>query len=324
MNHATTFGPHKLKFTLVWIRKMENESETDYAGSWNIIFKYETTVLVNCILNAVFMLASVLENSLVLAAILRTPSLRSPSTIFLCSLATSDLLVGLVVQPVYIAYQLTECATVYQVLSIVAGSGCGFSLLLMTAITVDRFLAIHYPMQYPNLMTVHRAFSISVALWITSLLLSLCSFWKMEAYHFAAAVSIAICLLLSSACYMRIYRIAQRHQFQIHVQHIAVEKNEAGNIGQTMLRSAKGAKNTFIYYTGMILCYTPLFASMSILAMSPGRWTIVWTLADTAAFLNSSINPFLYCWRLREIRTAVVKTARQMLCKKSTSSLALR
>lgn len=298
---------------------MRSESETDYADSWNIIFKYETTVLVNCILNAVFMLTSVLENSLVLAAILRTPSLRSPSIIFLCSLASSDLFVGLVVQPVYIAYHLTESTTVYQVLSSMAGSGCGFSLLVMTAITVDRFLALHYPMQYPNLVTAHRAFSISVTLWIISILLSLCLFWKMEAYHFAAAVSIAICLLLSSACYVRIYRIVQKHQFQIHVQHIAVEKSHSGNISQTVLRSAKGAKNTFIYYIGMILCYIPLFASMSILTMSPDRWTTAWTLADTAAFMNSSINPFLYCWRLREIRTAVVKTARQMLCKKRAS-----
>ena len=292
---------------------MRNESGTDYEDSWNMIFKYETTVLVNCTLNAVFMLTSVLENSLVLAAILRTPSLRSSSIIFLCGLATSDLLVGLIVQPVYIAYHLTESATVHQVLSIVAGSGCGVSLLLMTAITVDRFLALCYPMQYPNLMTAHRAFSLSVTLWIISFLLSLCSFWNMEAYHFAAAVSIAICLFLSSACYVRIYRIAQKHQFQIHVQHIAVGKRHVGNIGQTVLRSAKGAKNTLIYYIGMILCYTPLFASMSILAMFPDRWTIAWTLADTAAFMNSSINPILYCWRLREIRTAVVKTARKML-----------
>jgi len=292
---------------------MKNESETDYTGNRNI-FKYEATIIVTCILNALFMLSTVLENSLVLTAILRTPSLRSSSITFLCSLAVSDLFVGLVVQPVYIAYQLTESVTVFQVLSIMAGCGCGFSLLLMTAITVDRFLALHYHMQYPNLMTARRAFSISVSLWIISVLLSLSTFWKMEAYHFAAAVSIATCLLLCSAYYFRIYRIVKRHQFQIHVQQIAVG-NHAENISQTVLRSAKNAKSTFIYYIIMVLCYTPLFISMSMLAISPDRWTITWTLADTAAFMNSSINPLLYCWRLREVRKAVVKTTRQMLCR---------
>ena len=232
------------------VTKMKNESETDYAGSRNI-FNYETTNIVNCILNALFRVSTVLENSLVLTAILRTPSLRSSSITLISSLAVSDLFVGLVVQPVYIAYRLTENVTVFQVLSIMAGSGCGFSLLLMTAITVDRFLVLHYHMQYPNLMIVRRAFSTSVTLWIISLLLSLCSFWKMEAYHLAAAVSIAICLLLCSAYYVRIYRIVKRHQFQIHVQQIAVE-NYAENISQTVLRSAKSAKNTFIYYIIMV------------------------------------------------------------------------
>ena len=281
---------------------MKNESETDYAGSKNI-FKYETTIIVNCILIALFMVSTVLENSLVLTAILRTPSLRSSSITLKSSLAVSDLFVGLVVQPVYIAYRLTENVTVFQVISIMAGSGCGFSLLLMTAITVDWFLALHYHMQYPSLMTVRRAFSTSVTLWIISLLLSLCLFWKMEAYYLAAAVSIVICLLLCSAYYVRIYRIVKRHQFQIYVQQIAVE-NHAENISQTVLRSTKSAKNTFIYYIIMVLCYTPLFISMSMLAFSPDRWTITWTLADTAAFINSFINPLLYCRRLREVRTA--------------------
>ena len=60
-------------------------------------------VMANCILNAPLMLLSIIGNALVLVAILRTPSIRSPSVIFLCNLAVSDLLVGWVAQPAYIA-----------------------------------------------------------------------------------------------------------------------------------------------------------------------------------------------------------------------------
>ena len=63
----------------------------------------ETIVIINCVLNIPLMLISIIGNTLVLAAILRTPWLRSPSTTLLCSLAVSDLLVGLVVQPTYTA-----------------------------------------------------------------------------------------------------------------------------------------------------------------------------------------------------------------------------
>ncbi len=42
--------------------------------------------------------------------------------------------------------------------------------------------------------------------------------------------------------------------------------------------------------------------------------TRISAFSATVVFMNSSINPFLYCWRLSELRTAVVKTARKMFC----------
>ena len=54
------------------------------------------------------MLISILGNALVLAAIIRTPSIRSTHMIMLCSLAVSDFLVGLIAQPVFIAKELTK------------------------------------------------------------------------------------------------------------------------------------------------------------------------------------------------------------------------
>ena len=84
-----------------------------------------------------------------------------------------------------------------------------------------------------------------------------------------------------------------------------------------MQRMKKSALNTFIYYIVMILCYAPLFISMLILSISPNNWTNTWGLVDTLAFMNSSINPFLYCWRLRELRTAVLKTTRNIFCKQT-------
>jgi len=105
----------------------------------------EAVTIINCILNAPLMLISILGNALVLAAIIRTPSIRStPHMIMLCSLAVSDLLVGLIAQPIYIAQQLTKDRYVNYVWKIIGPFLCGVSLLTITAITVDRFLALHY------------------------------------------------------------------------------------------------------------------------------------------------------------------------------------
>ena len=112
----------------------------------------ETIIIINCVLNAPLMLISILGNALVLAAIMRTPSIRSTHMIMLCSLAVSDFLVGLIAQPIYIAEQLAKNRMVNKVSKLMAPSLCIASLVTITAITVDRFLALHYHMRYATLV----------------------------------------------------------------------------------------------------------------------------------------------------------------------------
>ena len=124
----------------------------------------ECFIVVNCLLNVLLMLPSITGNVFVLVAILRISSLRSPSTAFLCSLAVSDLLVGMVVQPFYIAHQLNPGLRLKDAFDAYSSLSCGVSLCKVTAISVDRFLALHYHMRYPNLMTDNRAMYISLVL----------------------------------------------------------------------------------------------------------------------------------------------------------------
>ena len=254
-----------------------------------------------------------------LAAILRTPSLRSPTTIFLCSLAVSDLFVGLVVQPVYIATSFKHESHRYLVLAynMLTLSICGVSLFTITAISVDRFLALHCHMRYQNLVTEKRAFYVSATFWFISIVLSFTSFLNVRNYYLTITVGISICLLTCSFSYIKIYRIVRRHQLQIQAQQQAVGNF---NIEQSMImvRSKESAINTFIYYIFMILCYSPVFVSLLMLAIMPGRLTKTWwTLTNTVTFVNSSVNPFLYCWRKRDLRIIVLKTIRDILYKQT-------
>ena len=122
-------------------------------------------IVVNCLLNVLLMLPSITGNVFVLVAILRTSSLRSPSTVFLCSLAVSDLLVGMVVQPFYIAHQLNPGLRLKDAFDAFSSLlDCGVSLCTVTAISVDRYLALHHHMRYQNLMTDKRAMYISLSL----------------------------------------------------------------------------------------------------------------------------------------------------------------
>ena len=122
---------------------MFNESEVDHLDNVDNNSRLEAIVIINCALNAILMPISIIGNTLLLAAELRTPSLRSPSIMFLCSLAVLDLLAGLVVQLVYIANELTY-RLIWYIRNIIAFCFCAVSLSTLTAISMDRFLALHY------------------------------------------------------------------------------------------------------------------------------------------------------------------------------------
>ena len=301
----------------------KDESNSDNSGRMDNISNFETIVVINCILNVPLMLTSITGNALVLVAILRTPSLRSvPSTIFLCSLAITDFLVGLVGQPFYIAIKLHYLTGgfIRKATFSMSVSLCGVSLATITAISVDRLLALHYHMTYPNLMTTKRALYASASLWFVSVLLPCLTVWKWRVFNLIAGVYIAICFVLSSASYIKIYFIVRHHQIQIHAHQQAVDSfNISVNIpdSNNMIISKKRALKTFIYFICMIFCYLPYLSYSLLRATSVIGYEENWSFAETVVFVNSSVNPFLYCWCNREIRTSTVKVVRKMTCKQT-------
>ena len=298
---------------------MTSKFEANYSNNTaaNPMSGFETEVIANCILNAPVMLLSIIGNALVLVAILRTPSIRSPSVIFLCNLAVSDLLVGLVVEPAYIAEQIVRTVTVPQkAVKTMGFAGCSVSLWTITAITVDRFLALHYHLQYPNLMTTSRAIYTIITIWCIITLFSFSILWSLSIYYFFATFCITICLLVCLVCFIKIYRIVRRHQLQIQVQQQAVE-NSIDTHEQQIRQSNRSAKNIFIYFLAMILCYSPFSIVVIISGFTGVDLKVILTFSFTVVLMNSSINPFLYCWRMTELREAVFKAARLFSCRET-------
>ena len=263
------------------------------------------------------MLTSVLGNCLVFIAIWRTVSLRSPSMMFICSLAVSDLLVGLIVQPLYIANSLISIRLLKILSPMVAFAACGVSLGTMAAISSDRYLALHYHMRYTDIMTSSRAIFAIIATWLITFLLSCVVFWNPLTFMAIIAILISVYLIISAYFYIKIFQIVRRHQVQIrHQEGNSVPETPNAVIHRKRLN--KSAFNTFVFYISTILCYFPRFISVSFSESDPYKHDkTAWIFADTLIFLNSSINPALYCWRLRELRAAVVNILRAMLCQQT-------
>ena len=264
---------------------------------------HETMVIVNCVLNAPLLLISIIGNALVLAAILRTPSIRSNSMIMLCSLAVSDLLVGFVAQPLYIADELKSLGTknvlLYRLSGMIGFFVSGVSVGTMAAISVDRFLALHYHMRYATLVTNARVRWTLIIIWLFVFSGLGFYFWNKFVYHLMAGIFIAICLVVCTFSYIKIYKVVRQHQLQIRLQQQNMESSNIGNINMARLKNS--AINTFVFYICMLVCYFPYVVLSTLFGTIYKDWKTEWAFATTLAFMNSSINPILYCWRLREL-----------------------
>ena len=287
---------------------------------------FETSRITNSVLNALLIPICIAGNVLVLAAVWRNPSLRTPSIILLCSLAVSDLFVGFLVLPARIANARvilsgsSSNSRLSQAFLVLTIQLCCVSLETMTSISVDRYLALHYHMRYPNMMTSRHATCVAATIWCKNFILSLLSIWKKTTILLVAVVFIAFSLFISSITYTAIYRIVRHHQHQIHAQQQAVQSM---NVEQNRkLQAKKRALNTFIYYICMLICYFPSAVSTLIAETYEQHWNMIirWYFY-TIMYMNSAINPFLYIWRNREIRRAVVKIVRKILCRTDEENL---
>lgn len=294
---------------------MKNEFNTEFENEDDSNSQPGHIVIINCALNAPLMFISIVGNSLVLAAISRTPSFRSPSYIFLCSLAVSDLLVGLIVQPLFIASQLNRSFVRASLLDgaghMIAFSACGVSLCTMATMSLDRYMALHYHMRYEALVTISRVFYTLATIWFVDFVLGSSYFWSLKASYCIMAAGIGTCIFISTYSYIRIYRIVQRHRFQIQVQQQVMETS-SNTGGIRFMRLKKSAINTFVFYIFIILCYVPKSVSLVIYSVSPQKWECAWVFANTVLFFNSFLNPILYCWRISELRKVVLNLLRNI------------
>ena len=119
---------------------------------------------VTFVINALLSVTSVTLNSLTIQAIRQTPSLSPTLKTLLLSLAVSDLGVALLGQPMYLAFLAMSiqrvddhisCLTKFAFL-ITMGVFISASFFGIMAISLDRFIAIQFPLRYVRLVTCKR------------------------------------------------------------------------------------------------------------------------------------------------------------------------
>ncbi|XP_038615583.1 alpha-2B adrenergic receptor [Tachyglossus aculeatus] len=172
-------------------------------------------------------------NTLVIAAVLTSRSLRAPQNLFLVSLAAADILVATLIIPFSLANELlgywyfrpTWCRA-YLALDVLF---CTSSIVHLCAISLDRYWAVSRALEYPSRRTPRRVKAAILAVWLLAAFISLppliykgdpgprgpgrpqCRLNDEAWYVLASSIGsfFAPCLIMILV-YLRIYLIAKR------------------------------------------------------------------------------------------------------------------
>ena len=276
-------------------------------------------LIANCVFNSFLCYTTIILNIVTIHAIRKTALLPKPLRTLLLSLAASDVGVGLLVQPLYISAVVSglkrkriDCIS-YKGLYVVINFFCISSLLNVVTISVDRFLAVHLHLRYQELVTHKRVIAAVISIWLLSAIISSSVFWNplFIISRVAGFVNMTVCLILVVIVYWRIYIVLKRHKIQIQgLQIQEVQQGVQNGDLSNFLKLRKSALGTFYACIVFLICYLPSYVlSFLFLArlLSSISYYKAWPHTTTLFFLNSSLNPVIYCWKMGPIcRTLMV------------------
>ena len=262
-----------------------------------------------------------LGNFLILAALNKESSLHPPSKLLYRCLATTDLLVGLVSQPLYATYWMSWVYERWTLCQYARGAAyissyvlCGVSLTTSTAISVDRLLALLLGIRYRQIVTLKRTCIMTATFWILSVAAGSFYISHNRIVIWCSTILIPSCSVISIASYTKIFRTLRHHQARVQDH---VQQQPSQTTALNMARYRKAANSALWVQLALAVCYVPKFTMLVVRAYRktyPFHVIVIEAITTTLTYFNSTLNPFLYCWKIKEVRQAVKQTIRQALC----------
>ena len=272
-------------------------------------------------LNIFLSVTAFLGNTLILAALHKETSLHPPSKLLYRNLAITDLCVGIIAEPLAVTYLTSVvnerwdiCYHANWATAFSSYTLCSVSLLTLTAISVDRLLALLLGLRYRQVVTYRRTCITVTGFWILSIVGASTLFLNRRITSWYQYIVTALCLVTTIFAYAKIF-VTLRHN-QIHFQSHAAQGQPSQAIPLNITRYRKAVYSALWVQGTLGICYLPYNIAVFLTPQRGMSLSIYLARNFTASMvlLNSSLNPLLYCWKIREVRQAVKETLTQFCC----------
>jgi len=282
-------------------------------------------------LNIFLSITASIGNTLILIVLHKVSSIHPPTKLFLHCLAVTDLCVGLILQPLMVTYfislltkmDLREVYYVYEACASFSMILCGVSMLTLGAISVDRLLALLLGLRYRHVVTLRRVRVVIICFCLIGASGAVMWLWRDYIAKQEAFAATILSMLTSIFSYTWIH-LRLRHR-QTHVQNHFLQGQPNGRgTPLSMARYRKSVSSTLCVQLALAACYTPLITVAALdvnkrtedlgqnVYINKIEFDTAWSTAVSLVYLNSSLNPILYFWKIREVRQLVKDTIKQL------------
>ena len=298
----------------------ENSTSATDVTSWKA---YSTSTATLAGINIFLAITSSLGNTPILIALHKVTSIYPPTKLLFRCLAVTDLFVGLISQPLYVTILFSRFTTWNENVAIVLADGFFFrllpavSLLTSAVISVDRLLALLLGLRYRYTVTLRRVWVVIVCIWLISALpatgnifFEYPKIYDTAFWLFSALITSS--LLVSVFSYVKIFKTLRYRQVQVHGNSQQGHRPNGRGNQLNIARYKKTVYSISWVQLALLICYLP-YILITWLRDSTEIDICVWELFVTLIYSNSSLNPALYCWRIRDVRQEVKNIIRKIL-----------
>lgn len=281
------------------------------------------------VLNIFLSFCATLGNALILVALRKVSSIHPPTKSLVQCLNITDFFSGLICQPLFAIHLLPHHSVLDFKFALLHNEFSLFillfevSFLTSAAISVDRLSALLLGLRYRHVVTLFRVRAIIACFWFIAVLNGTLFFVRVKFFFdmnanvglfWTSFGLVILSVMISTFSYLKIFfTLRRRHaQVQEHVQ------PGEGRNPLNLARYKKTVTRTVWGHLALLACYGPytvlaMLLWHGIVSYTPG---VVVTLDFfiSLLFLNSSLNPVLFCWRIRDVRMEVKKIIRKCFC----------
>ena len=268
------------------------------------------------VINTVLAIATVVGNTVILIAFHKETSLHRPSKALLRNLVASDLCVGFAELALVgkwnsiLQEQWRVCRLFFHAQDMGTVISILVSLCTLTAISVDRLLALLLGLRYRQIVTLRLVYVVVIVIWILiGFGMAILTMLNRDAVKIVKALGIAVCLMTSTFCYTRIFFKLRYQRTQVHS---SPSQQDNQTISLNILRYRKTVFTSLWLQMSLVFCYLPYlllspFAYNQIEEKHSSTLYTQFYSTLTLMFSNSALNPILYCWKIKEVRRVMME-----------------